>query len=65
MNDIARIYRVHPRTARRWAAADQWRRTITRPVRYAVADAQASRDRRHGGRITASLANRLSLTARG
>lgn len=40
--DIAVIYGVSPRTARRWAAHDRWRRTGTRPVRYSLADAQGS-----------------------
>ena len=47
MSDIARIYRVHISTARRWAREDAWRRTTTRPVRYALAGAQASYDKRH------------------
>lgn len=50
MADLAKIYGVHPRTARRWAAADQWHRTTGKPVRYSLADAQQSYERRrnHG-----------------
>lgn len=50
MADLAKIYRVHPRTARRWAAEDRWRRTGTVPVRYSLADAQRSYEARrsHG-----------------
>ena len=55
MADIARIYRVHESTARRWAREDAWRRTTTRPLRYALADAQASRERRHTGRTMRHL----------
>lgn len=44
--DIARVYRVSVVTARRWADADGWRRVESRPARYAIADAQASFDRR-------------------
>jgi len=47
LSDLARIYAVHPRTARRWAAEDKWRRTGTRPVRYSLADAQRSYEARH------------------
>ena len=55
MADIARLYRVHLRTVRRWAAEDRWRRTGTRPVRYALADAQVSYEQRHTGRIERHL----------
>lgn len=58
MADLARIYGVHPRTARRWAAQDRWRRTGTRPVRYHIGDAQASYEQRHTGRIERHLAQR-------
>lgn len=51
MADIARVYGVSARTARRWAAHDRWRRTGTRPVRYSLADAQRSYEaHRHGDR---------------
>ena len=50
MADIAALYRISTRTARRWAAHDRWRRKGTRPVRYSVTDAQASYDRHHGRR---------------
>jgi uncharacterized protein YjcR len=56
--DLAKIYRVHPRTARRWAAEDRWRRTGTRPVRYSLADAQQSYEQRHTGRTAAHLAGK-------
>lgn len=56
MADIARVYRVHPSTARRWAREDAWRRTITIPRRYHADDVQASYDKRHGGRVAAHLA---------
>jgi len=46
--DLAAIYHVHIRTIRRWAAADNWRRTPTRPRRYNIHDAAASWQRRHG-----------------
>ena len=41
--DIARIYRVSQRTARRWARDDGWRRE---GALYSLADAQASWERR-------------------
>lgn len=56
MADIAAVYGVSPSTARKWAAADRWRRKGTRPVRYSAADAQASYDRHHGGRVQRHLA---------
>jgi uncharacterized protein YjcR len=43
--DLAVIYGISPRTARRWAQHDRWRRTGTRPVRYSLADAQGSYER--------------------
>ena len=46
--DIAAIYRISPRTARRWAAHDRWRHKGTRPIRYSVTDAQRSYDRIKG-----------------
>jgi uncharacterized protein YjcR len=55
MADLAKLYRVHPRTARRWAAEDRWRRTGTRPVRYSLADAQQSYEARHAMRIQRHL----------
>jgi uncharacterized protein YjcR len=57
MADLAKLYRVHPRTARRWAAEDRWRRTGTRPVRYHLADAQQSYEQRHHGRTMRHLVN--------
>lgn len=48
MADIAALYRVAPSTARKWAAADRWRRKGTRPMRYSAADAEASYSRHHG-----------------
>jgi len=53
--DLAKLYRVHPRTARRWAAADRWRRTGTKPVRYHLGDAQRSYEQRHHGRVQRHL----------
>lgn len=44
--DLAALYRVPPGTIYAWASTDRWRRTITRPRRYSMADAQASFDRR-------------------
>jgi hypothetical protein len=58
MADLAKLYRVHPRTARRWAAEDRWRRTGTRPVQYSLADAQRSYEARHTMRIERHLAQR-------
>jgi uncharacterized protein YjcR len=58
MADLAAVYGVSPSTARKWAAADRWRRKGTRPKRYSVADAQASYDRHHGGRVAAHLAGK-------
>jgi len=58
--DLAKVYAVHPRTARRWAAADNWRRTGTRPVRYSLADAQRSFEARRTGRIKRHLVQRYS-----
>lgn len=57
MADIAALYNVSPSTARKWAAADHWRRKGTRPKRYAMADAQASYDKHHGGRVARHLVN--------
>ena len=57
MADIAALYRVSPSTARKWAAADHWRRKGSRPKRYSVADAQASYDKHHGGRVARHLVN--------
>jgi hypothetical protein len=50
MADLAKLYRVHLRTAQRWAAEDKWRRTMGKPVKYSVADAQQSYEQRrdHG-----------------
>jgi uncharacterized protein YjcR len=55
MADLAKLYRVHPRTVRRWAAEDRWRRTGTRPVQYSLADAQRSYEARHTMRIERHL----------
>jgi uncharacterized protein YjcR len=41
ITDIAAIYRISPRTARRWAAADKWRRRATAPE-YSITDADRS-----------------------
>ena len=56
--DIAKLYNVSPRTARRWAAHDRWRRKGSRPVRYSVTDAQASYDRHKHGRVARHLVKR-------
>ena len=63
MADIARLYRVHLRTARRWAAEDRWRRTGTRPVRYHLGDVQVSYETRHTGRIERHLSRRYGSEA--
>jgi uncharacterized protein YjcR len=55
MSDIAAVYRISPRTARRWASHDRWRRTSGKPRRYSMADAQRSYDRHHGGRVARHL----------
>lgn len=60
MADLAKLYRVHPRTARRWAAQDRWRRTGTMPVRYHLGDAQASYEQRHHGRIERHLTRKYA-----
>ena len=60
MADIAAVYRVHLSTARRWAREDAWRRTGGKPMAYHVGDAQASYDKRHGGRVAAYLAARYA-----
>jgi uncharacterized protein YjcR len=57
MADIAAIYGVSESTARKWARADQWRRKGSRPKLYAMADAQASYDKHHGGRVARHLVN--------
>lgn len=57
MGDIAKLYHVSPRTARRWAAHDHWRRRGTRPIRYSITDAQASYDQ-HKGRTARHLTRR-------
>ena len=62
MADIAAAYNVTIRTARRWAAQDHWHRTMGRPVRYSLADAQASYDKRHGDRIKAHLVRQYGAT---
>jgi uncharacterized protein YjcR len=53
--DICRVYRVSERTARRWAAADGWRRVASKPARYSLADVQASYDSRYGRRVQRHL----------
>lgn len=58
MADIAAVYRVSPSTARKWAAADHWRRKDARPKRYSAIDAQRSYDKHHGGRVAAHLAGK-------
>jgi uncharacterized protein YjcR len=58
MADIAALYRVSQSTARKWAAADHWRRKGTPPKRYSVADAQRSYDRRRAGRTMRHLVKR-------
>lgn len=66
MADIAAIYHVSPRTARRWAQHDHWRRTSGKPRRYHAGDAQASYDRHHRGRTmrhAAALARQLDNMA--
>lgn len=49
MADITAIYRISPRTARRWAAHDRWRRTSGKPRRYHGGDVQASYERHKRG----------------
>lgn len=51
MRDIMAVYRIPPRTARRWAAADHWRRTGGNPRRYHGGDVQASYERHERGRL--------------
>jgi uncharacterized protein YjcR len=63
MADIAALYRVSPSTARKWAAADHWRRKGTRPKRYSATDVQASYDRHHAGRTMRHLVNRYGTDA--
>jgi hypothetical protein len=63
MADLAKLYRVHLRTAQRWAAEDKWRRTTGKPVRYALADAQQSYEQRHHGRIERHLVARYGSEA--
>jgi uncharacterized protein YjcR len=58
MADIAALYDVSLSTARKWAAADHWRRTSGSPRCYHAGDAQASCDRRHAGRTMRHLVNR-------
>jgi len=58
MADIAALYHVSTSTARKWAAADRWRRKGTRPKRYSAADAQRSYDRHHAGRTMRHLVKR-------
>lgn len=58
MADIAALYGVSASAARKWAAADRWRRTGSRPKRYSVTDAQASYDRRRAGRTMRHLVKR-------
>jgi uncharacterized protein YjcR len=65
MADVAAIYGVSPRTARRWASHDRWRRTGGKPRRYALADVQASYDRHHGGRVERHLARRYGAKSEG
>lgn len=58
MADIAALYGVSPSTARKWAAADQWRRKGTRPKRYSVADADRSYRQHRAGRTARHLVKR-------
>lgn len=63
MADIASIYQVHHGTACRWAREDKWRRTMGRPARYSVADAQQSYEQRtRTARIIRHLATRDTPT---
>jgi hypothetical protein len=59
MADVCSVYRISPRTARRWAAHDRWRRTSGRPRRYHALDVQASYDRHHGGRVARHLLGKM------
>jgi uncharacterized protein YjcR len=58
MADIAALYGVSPSAARKWAAADRWRRKGTRPKRYSVTDAQASYDKRKRDRTMRHLVSK-------
>jgi hypothetical protein len=42
MADIVTLYGIPPRTAKRRAAQDKWRRTSSKPRRYSAADVEAS-----------------------
>ena len=61
MADIAAVYCVSPSTARKWAAADRWRRKGTRPVLYSLADAQRSFEARHHGRVVRHLLKKYRM----
>jgi uncharacterized protein YjcR len=63
MADITDLYRISPRTARRWAAHDRWRRTSSKPRRYSLADAQRSYEAHHAGRIKRHLVKRYGGVA--
>jgi uncharacterized protein YjcR len=61
--DIAAVYAISTRTARRWAAHDRWRRTGTRPVRYSLADAQQSYEaHKRSTRVTRHLTKKYAHT---
>lgn len=60
--DLAAIYHVSIRTIRRWAAADHWQRTTTRPVRYNLHDVARTR-RRHDALRQRQLASKLDTMA--
>lgn len=63
MSDIAAVYGVHLRTARRWASTDKWRRTTGSPVTYSMTDAQRSYEQRRHGRAASHLAERYGAGA--
>jgi uncharacterized protein YjcR len=64
--DLAKIYAITPRTARKWAREDRWR-TMGKPVRYSLADAQRSYEARHHGRgrVVRHLVRRYGTDASG
>jgi uncharacterized protein YjcR len=58
MADIAAVYRISPRTARRWAAHDRWRHDDGKPRRYHGDDVLTSCNSHHGGRVARHLVKR-------
>ena len=61
LTDLAKLYRISPRTVREWARADRWRTTGARPKQYHLGDAQQSYEARRAGRVIKHLVKRYAV----